>query len=63
MKAKSWLMINSLQGLEKLVESTCKELKDELTDNIYEKFGTFIVPTSTHSVILIFRSGRRLRRR
>ena len=33
-----------------MVESTCKELKDELTDNIYEKFGTFIVPTLLHEL-------------
>lgn len=32
-----WLTFQS-QGLDKVVEKTCKELTEELTDNIFEKY-------------------------
>ena len=32
-----------LQGLEKAVKTTCKELGDEFTDNIYDKYGKQVI--------------------
>lgn len=45
-------MLKNLQGLETAVKTTCKELGDEFTDNIYDKYGKrvrckFLVSTLT----------------